>query len=73
MLFPDSRMEIAQSYQGKQPKNGWLVLRVTGMDLEGVDRIYIDLDQVEALREKRAQAKRALEDFWAMPEEEGEQ
>lgn len=72
MVFPESRMQFAHSYQGKETRNGWLVLRLTGMDLEGVDRLYINLDRVEAMAQKRDQAREEVRGFWAMPDDKNE-
>lgn len=53
MDFPTDRMDITYSYQANTSDAGWLVLNVNGLDLDGVNKIYIDLSQVHGLREKR--------------------
>jgi hypothetical protein len=49
MLFPKSRMRFTSSYQGKNGSPGWIVLDLTGADLDGVGKIYLPAEQVQKL------------------------
>jgi len=53
MRVPRSRLEIAQTHEGKKSQHGWLVINVAGLELEGVSKIHVDLDEVEALKGRR--------------------
>lgn len=50
MLFPKNRMRFASSYQGKDEPEGWLVLDLTGVDLDGVNKIYISMGDANAVK-----------------------
>jgi hypothetical protein len=50
MDFPRNKMRVVSSHQGNTSEAGWLVLELKGMDLEGVNRLVIDLAHVEQLR-----------------------
>jgi len=50
MEFPGERMAITYSYQGKSSDTGWLVLNLRGLDLEGVNKLYVNLDDLEQLK-----------------------
>lgn len=61
MEFPKERMGFAPSYQGKSQDEGWLVLDIAALELEGVSKIYVDLSQVEKVKRKRMRESDALE------------
>lgn len=50
MDFPKEKMELTSSHSDKESEKGWLVLNLGTLDLEGVSRIYINLDVVEELK-----------------------
>ncbi len=54
MDFPKEKMEIVTSHGGKTSEKGWLVLKLGTLDLEGVSKIYVDLDAVEELQRQGA-------------------
>jgi hypothetical protein len=49
MLFPKSRMRFTSSYQGKQGNPGWIVLDLTGADMDGANKLYLPAEQLEKL------------------------
>lgn len=53
MLFPKDKMQIAATFQGKTSDEGWLVLNIGKIDVEGVDRLYIDLSDVHKLQTQK--------------------
>lgn len=61
MLFPKEKMKYASSYQGKSSDEGWLVLDIGGLELDGVTRVYIDLHDVEVVKQKKGKAADALD------------
>jgi len=61
VLFPKKKMRILSSLEGKSSKHGWLELNIATEDLDGVSKIVVSLDDVEALREGREKASEALE------------
>lgn len=50
MDFPKNKLRIITTHQGNTSEAGWLVLDLKGMDLEGVNRLIIDLAHVDRLR-----------------------
>jgi len=61
VLFPKKKMRILSSLEGRSSKQGWLELNIATEDLDGVSKIVVSLDDVEALREGREKASVALE------------
>jgi hypothetical protein len=51
MLFPKNRMRFATSYQGRSEPDGWIMLDLAGVDMDGVNRIYVSVADVQKLRE----------------------
>ena len=60
MKFPPEKMDIASVYEGKSPSHGWLVLDISKLELEGVNKLYISLDEVEALKQSKGKEGDAL-------------
>jgi len=50
MLFPKSRMRFTTSYQGKDEPEGWIVLDLTGAELEGVGKLYLSMEDIAKLK-----------------------
>jgi hypothetical protein len=61
MIFPRNKMRIVEVHDGKRPERGWLELNTASADLEGVSKIYINLDELESLREEMSRASEAAE------------
>jgi hypothetical protein len=55
MLFPKEKMHVVTVYQGHTSDEGWLVLDFSKIDTEGISKIYIDLAEVERVRELKAE------------------
>ena len=60
MLFPKSKMSHTSTYQGNVSEDGWLILTIGNVELEGVTKIYIDLEDLEEIRGKSAKESEAL-------------
>jgi hypothetical protein len=52
MLFPKGRMRFTSSYQGKSEPDGWIVLELTGAELEGVGKLYLSMEDILNLRQR---------------------
>ena len=50
MRFPTEKMSHVTVYQGNKSEEGWLVLDIGNMELEGVSKIYVDLRDVEEVK-----------------------
>lgn len=61
MLFPKEKMSHVSIYAGNKSEEGWLVLNIGNMELEGVSKIYIDLRDVEGVKERSSREADALE------------
>lgn len=61
MLFPKEKMNHTTAYQGNKSDEGWLILNIGNMELDGVNKIYIDLRDVDAVKKKSAKESEALD------------
>ena len=52
MDFPKQKMRFTSTHGGDRSEDGWLVLDVRNVDLEGVGQIYISLADVRELKAK---------------------
>jgi hypothetical protein len=52
MNFPRQKMRFTSTHGGSQSEEGWLVLDVRNVDLEGVGQIFISLEDVRELKAK---------------------
>jgi hypothetical protein len=50
MLFPRNRMRFTSVYQGKTEPEGWIVLDLSGADLDGLKNLYLSLEDIENLK-----------------------
>ncbi len=50
MLFPKGRMRFTSSYQGKSEPDGWIVLDLTGAEVEGVGKLYLSMEDILKLK-----------------------
>jgi len=60
MLFPKSKMSHTSTYQGNVSDEGWLILSIGNVELEGVTKIYIDLQDLNEIKGKSAKESEAL-------------
>jgi hypothetical protein len=60
MLFPKEKIGHTVSYQGNKSDEGWLVLNIGNMELDGVNKIYIDLNDIDSIKKKAAKESEAL-------------
>lgn len=50
MLFPKSRVRFTHTYQGKTDPQGWYVLDLKGVDLDGATTLYLAAAELDALK-----------------------
>ena len=50
MNFPKTKMQFTSTHGGSPSVQGWLVLDIANMDLDGVHKIYVSLEDVDRLR-----------------------
>jgi len=60
MLFPKEKIGHTTSYQGNKSDEGWLILNIGNMELEGVSKVYIDLREVAEIKARAAKESDAL-------------
>jgi len=70
MQIPARRLEIAKVFEGRTSESGWLVIDIRGMDLEGVVKLHVNLDEVETLGRKRAEVKERLTTLFGADDDE---
>ncbi|MDE2125695.1 MAG: hypothetical protein KGJ62_03815 [Armatimonadetes bacterium] len=56
MLFPSGRMQFSRTMPGHSSTDGWLVLNIGGVDLDGVKQVYVAVKDIDALRTREAGA-----------------
>lgn len=61
MLFPKEKISHTTSYQGNKSDEGWLILNIGNLELEGVNKIYIDLREIDAIKKRAEKESDALE------------
>jgi hypothetical protein len=52
MDFPRQKMKFTNTHGGNRSDEGWLVLDVRNVDLDGVSQIFISLAEVSELKAK---------------------
>lgn len=62
MLFPKEKMSHTSTYQGNKTFEGWLILNVGNMELEGVNKIYVDLRDIDEVKRRSSKASDAADD-----------
>jgi hypothetical protein len=79
MLFPKTRMRLTDTFRGKTEPEGWIVLDLKGLDLEGASKVYLSLADIEKIKaggdvqsKKLAQARALLGGFGDETEETDE-
>lgn len=50
MIFPRNRMRFTSVYPGKTDPEGWIVLDLSGADLEGLKHLYLSMEDIESLK-----------------------
>ena len=56
MRIGRERLEVKPTFEGKDSAAGWLQINLKGLDLDGVDRLVLDLADLEQLRGRQKQA-----------------
>ncbi len=53
MLFSKNRMRFTTTNQnGKDNPNGWIVLDLLGAELDGVTKLYLSMEDIQALKQR---------------------
>jgi hypothetical protein len=60
MRVPRNRVELAQTHEGRAAEAGWVVVNIRGLELEGVTKLYVNMDEVESMKQKRDDVKSKL-------------
>ena len=60
MRFPKNRIRFAGSYDGKTSDQGYLILDLKGLDIEGATSLVLEMADVDQARVKGDQQSDAL-------------
>ena len=60
MKLSPEKMDIVGVYEGKSSSSGWLVLDISKLDLDGINKLYINLDDVESMKQTKGEQADAL-------------
>lgn len=60
MRIPARFLKYSAAYAGTSSQEGWLEIDIRALDLDGVTKLQINLDDVAAVRGKRDRAASAL-------------
>jgi hypothetical protein len=63
MRIPARFLKVSSNYGGIQSHEGWLEIDIRALDLDGVTKLHVDLDDVARVKEKRDEAT-ATVDAW---------
>ena len=55
MQVPKDKMELRSAIAGQESNDGWLVVTLKGLDLDGVTSLEINLDHLKALQAGKQQ------------------
>ena len=61
MLFPKEKIGHTTSFEGNKSDEGWLILNIGNVELEGVNKVYIDLRDVGEIKKRAAKESDALD------------
>jgi len=61
MRIAKERLKLQPVVDGRASKAGWLTVDLKALELEGVQRLEVDLDDVEALRSQQDRAANLFE------------
>ena len=56
-------MSYTSAYQGNKSEEGWLILDIGNMELEGVTKLYIDLQDIGDIKSKKSKASETVSDL----------
>ncbi len=62
MQFPKEKMSFTSSYKGEKTEEGWLILDIGNVELEGVTKIEIDLRDIETVKQRKGRESDALDE-----------
>ena len=62
MLFPKNRMKFRRDHGGKTTPEGFLMLDISAVDLDGVRTIVVSVEDIEAIRAGGDKASDRLSD-----------
>ena len=51
MLFSNKRMRFTTTFKGKTEPEGWIVLDLTGAEMEGVNKLYLSMEDIQKLKQ----------------------
>jgi hypothetical protein len=66
MEFPKQKMRFTSTYGGDRSEEGWLLLDVRNVDLEGVTQIVLSLADVKELQAKGDEQAEQLKRAWSL-------
>ena len=61
MLYPKEKMSYTPVYKGNKSQDGWIVLDIGNIELDGVTKVYIDLKDIEDVKVKKSAQEDALD------------
>ncbi|NPV48440.1 MAG: hypothetical protein HPY69_15990 [Armatimonadetes bacterium] len=60
MRIPARFLRISSVYNGVSSKEGWLEIDIRALDLDGVTKLHVNLDEVAGAKSKRDSAASTL-------------
>lgn len=66
MLVPNERLKFSEGYRGRESPAGFVVLNLRGLDLDGINELWLDLVLVDELQKKKTTQDDAAAQFKAM-------
>ena len=66
MRLPKERLKFSEGYQGRESAAGFVVLNLRGIDLDGINELWLDLALVDEIRSKKGAQNDAAAQFKAM-------
>jgi hypothetical protein len=63
MLFPKKKIGFTSTYQGNRSEEGWLVLDIGNLELDGVTKLYIDMHDVEETKARKSKGSDSVSEI----------
>jgi hypothetical protein len=60
MRIPARFLRVSSAYNGVSSKEGWLEIDIRALDMDGVTKLHVNLDEVAGVWTKRDSAASAL-------------
>lgn len=66
MMFPRKRMRLTLSFKGRTDPDGWIELDISGMDMDGIKKVYLPVADLKVVQERGNKEVTSFKDAQAL-------